>query len=279
MKILDALKVLPTAGEVGVEIEIEADNLPPKEMTRVFWTVAADASLRGESCEYVLRKPLLVKQLPEAFDEITVAMKTSGTKVRPTYRAGVHVHVNVQDLTPKQLVTYLTAYFMLEEVFLAYCDKSRVGNHFCLRLSDASYLMDVLAEVVEKSDLSPLKSEDLRYASLNLTSLFKYGSVEFRALESTTDFAKITAWAGALQNLKTFSQTVTSPTDLMGSASEMGFAEFAKQAFGPYYQSFKPFATEAAITTGVRNIQYAVFARSWDKINLNIFDRNTSLFS
>lgn len=266
-------------GQMGVEIEIEADNLPGSDMIGDYWRLERDASLRGESGEYVLRSPLSEKDLDTALNELTSAFTKAKTKVRPTYRAGVHVHINVQDLTPKQLVTFISSYFMLEEVLLSFCDKTRAGNHFCLRMSDASYTLDMITDMILNNTLSTLDTEDLRYASLNITSLFKYGSVEFRALESTTDFEKIKVWAGVLNHLKEFAKTLNNPTDLLGQASERGFETFARDILGPYYKTFGQYAREDKIRVGVRNIQYAIYSRDWNQVDLNIFSKNKNLFS
>ena len=278
MNIIDLIPCKKQSGAVGIEIELEADNMPTGDEVASFWRLEADNSLRGESGEFVLRRPIPLRQLDEAFAELTSAMNQRGTEVRPTYRAGVHVHVNVQDLTPRQLVTFISLYFMLEEVFLSFCDKSRSGNHFCLRMSDASYLLDMITESVIQGDFHALDTEDLRYASLNITSLFKYGSVEFRALESTGDFEKIKVWASALYQLKLFAKTLSSPVDILGEASETGFTTFAQKVLGPYHDAFRPWITDQNITKGIRGIQYAVYARDWTMKDLNIFSKNTSFF-
>lgn len=266
-------------GDVGVEIEMEADNIPPQDYVSSHWRVEHDPSLRGESAEFVLKKPLSLTSLDKAFEELTKAMNTCKTSIRPTYRAGVHVHVNVQDLTPRQLVTFISAYLMLEEVLITFCDKTRAGNHFCLRMSDASFSLDMFTQMVMGSNLNLLNTEDLRYASINVTSLFKYGSVEFRALESTTDFKRIKTWAAILHHLKEFAKSVDNPTDLLGKASEQGFVPFATELLKPFLSSFKGAITEERIRTGVRNIQYAIYSRRWDEVDLNIFNKNTSLFA
>ena len=277
--IKDVLKIPSVKGEIGVEIEVEADGLPHRDSVSAYWKVEADSSLRGESCEFVLKKPLDLPEVRVALENIENAYKSYGTSVRDTYRAGVHIHINVQDLTPRQLVNYVTLYYMLEEVLLSYCEKNRVGNHFCLRMVDASYLLEMLTRAIKEADLSILNTEDLRYASMNLTSLFKYGSVEFRALESTKNFNKIEVWAGVLKSLKDYAKTVKAPTDLLGQASEQGFEKWAKGVLKPYLTHFLPYIKDSSICEGVRNIQYAIYSHDWNEENFNIFARNSSLFN
>lgn len=266
-----------TQGDIGIEIELEADNLPPSEAVGPIWRKEADASLRGESGEFVLDRPLPYAGLDKAFRKLDKAFRDHGTRVRPTYRAGIHVHINVQDLTPVQLVTFISSYFMLEEVLLRFCDSSRLGNHFCLRMSDASFSLDAIVDFIMREDIALLNNEDLRYASLNLTSLFRYGSIEFRALESTLDYDKIKVWAGVLYRLKEFAQFIASPVDLLGQVSLNGFAESVPIILGDFYPHFRPYATEDNVKTGVRQIQYAVYARDWSSQSLNIF-KKTKLF-
>lgn len=269
----DLVDVDTKVGDIGIEIEIEANNLPEGSAVNKYWRREVDNSLRGESAEYVFRNPLKVNNLEKAFGELEDAFKKHNTTTRSTYRAGVHVHVNVQELTARQLITFIASYLLLEEVFLSFCEKSRSGNHFCLRASDAGYILDRLTAAISEQKLQALQTDDIRYASINFTSLFRYGSVEFRALESTTDFKRIELWASALNQLKVFATTVASPTDLMYQASSKGFTVFTQDILGPYYNDFAHLVTEERIKTGVRNIQYSLFSCKWDSVNLNIFSK------
>lgn len=278
MNILSILGLPEQKGDVGVEIEVEADNIPSQDYICNYWRKERDPSLRGESAEFVLKKPLALKDLSKAFRELQYGMDTSGMRVRPTYRAGIHVHVNVQQLTPTQLVTFITAYFMVEEVLLRFCDKTRLGNHFCLRMSDASYSLDSLVDFITSENIQTLNTDDLRYSSLNVTSLFRYGSLEFRALESTMDFERIQIWAGVLTHLRDYATSLRNPTELLGQASALGFEEFAPIILGKWYPHFRQWATEENLKKGVRNIQYAIYSKDWDTKNLNIF-RKQNLFS
>jgi hypothetical protein len=271
MKIIDIISCKSQAGDVGIEIELEANNIPQSSSVEPIWRREVDASLRGESGEFVLNKPIALNKLDEAFAILTTAFQANGLKARPTYRAGIHVHVNVQQLTPLQLVNFMCLYFLLEEVLVRFCDKTRHGNHFCLRMTDASSSLDSIVDFIIQENIHLLKTEDLRYASLNITSLFKYGSVEFRALESTLDFERIKIWASVLTHLRDYATTIRNPVDLLGEASVLGFEEFVPIILGKYYPHFKKFATEANIRQGVRNIQYAVHARDWSQVNHNIF--------
>lgn len=270
--------VTPQTGQIGIELEIEADNLPDQHLLGGWWRKERDGSLRGESAEYVLNTPVMPQQIHTALSALELAFKANDTKIRPTYRAGVHVHINVQDLTPTQLLTFIASYIILEDVFIGFCHASRRGNHFCLGTADAGYVLDKLAEAVTNKDFSIFQTDALRYASINLTSLSRYGSVEFRSLESTADWSRIQVWVLALYQLKVFALTVKHPTDVLGEASCKGFINFAKTMLDASYVHFEKFVTEKSIQSGIRKIQYALFSYPWGKPNLDIFRMEKNIF-
>jgi hypothetical protein len=276
MKVLDVIYLPKQIGQIGVEIEVEGYSLPQEKSVSKFWRKDVDGSLKGESAEYVLKKPVSLAELDKAFEELNKGFQDYESKVENSFRAGVHVHINVQDLSTIEVMNLIFTYLFLEEVLLSYCAKSRQGNHFCLRLSDAGYLCEKLTEAVMTENLFCLDTEDLRYASINVTSLFKYGSIEFRSLESTTDFSRIKDWAKVLYNLKLFAKTVKNPSHLLSEMSVTGFTDFARQAMGDCFSIMERCVSEEKIKKGVRNIQFAVYARDWDKKNLNVFQSKGS---
>lgn len=277
------LGVTETSGEIGVEIEVEGSRLPNSDMVGKLWRCEADPSLRGESCEYVLRKPLDRPEIALALDALSKAYDRNRTSVTNGYRAGIHIHVNVQDLTPRQLINFITLYFMFEECLIRFCEQSRLGNHFCLRVSDASHIVTLLTTAITTGNLRILNTDEIRYSSLNLTALFKYGSVEFRALESTNDWGKILTWIDLLLSLKKHAKTVENPTDLLGNCSAEGPEKFAKTVFGKFYPILKNHLVgldvEELIYEGVRNIQFPIFSRDWNLKNLNIFRLQEDIFA
>src|SRR3990172_9397067 len=107
-----------TAGDVGVEIEVEGRNLP---YTEKYWKREADGSLRGpENAEYVLRKPATLTQLKMALKSLAIDYRASEAKVDESVRAGVHVHVNVQHMNMVEVYNFITLYLILEELLTKY---------------------------------------------------------------------------------------------------------------------------------------------------------------
>jgi len=186
--LVDVLKLSPETGEIGLEIEVEGANLPSGEDVKAFWKQEVDPSLRGESCEYVLKKPVSRDYVGIALACLKDAYKKKKSVISKGHRAGIHVHVNVQDLSPKQLVSFATLYFMFEECLIRFCADSRLGNHFCLRVSDANYIVDLLTQAVSTGNLRHLHTDDIRYSGLNFTSLFK---CSFIVCEFDTDAIRV----------------------------------------------------------------------------------------
>lgn len=268
-------------GEIGIEIEVEGKDLPNHDDMPVkkVWRVEVDPSLRGESREYVLDKPVNREDVMSSLEVLKQAYKNCKSKIFDTYRAGIHIHVNVQDMTPKHLMNFIFLYLMYEEALVDFCDKTRRGNHFCLRCTDATYLADKIAQAVSSGDLKVLNDEDIRYASINLMSLFKFGSVEFRALETTSDWKKVENWTKLLLCLKDAASTFNDPTEIIGQFSSNGFDGFSRTIFKEMFPIMQKLITEQNLYNGIRNIQFAAYSRNWSSVNLNIFKSTEDVFS
>jgi len=175
-------------GEVGIEIELEGkkvlqDNVPP------YWVFHVDGSLRGESAEYVLSKPIARDRVPEALDTLFKTLKAHGTRIRDdSPNTSVHVHLNVQEWTLKKVYNLITTWYIFEKMLVQWCGEEREGNLFCLRGADAEVLLQRLASAVRYSKFQYIVDADgLRYSALNPTSMGKFGSIEIRSLAGVYD--------------------------------------------------------------------------------------------
>lgn len=266
----DAFKVVPVEGDLGIEIEVEGVGLP---RGTAHWRREADGSLRGEdNGEYVLSSPCLFKDLDKRFEELQKAFDKVGAIIHDTYRAGVHVHVNVQDLTTTQLFNMITLFLVMEEPLVGFCAPSRRGNHFCLRSKDAGYLTEVIWDACLQNDLRQLNTEDIRYSAMNLSSLFKYGSIEFRSLESTKDFQHIKKWATILYQLREASKKFNNPVDIMAQVSMGGYERFVQMVMEDHSPIiYQQAGWEGMVKRGIRQAQDIAFSRKWGKLSLDIF--------
>jgi hypothetical protein len=255
-------KKFKTSGDVGIEIEVEGRRLPHLDK---YWKNEQDGSLRGEeSREYVLEKPMTLKEARMALSYLDAQYKAHDTVVDDSVRAGVHVHVNVQDLNIIQLYNFMTTYLVLEEVLVKWCGPHREGNLFCLRAGDADYLLTQLQEVAESKDFRVLHSDQLRYASMNVKALGTYGSLEFRAMRGTRDLDLIYKWAEVLVGLREFSKGFESPEKVIEGFSEGQAKGFLEAALGEHAEEFACKGYAQLLCDGMRRAQDVAYCVDWE---------------
>ena len=226
----------PPTGDIGLEIEVEGRRLPVLQYAptgrrpdsgepSTYWTTTRDGSLRGrEAWEYIFVEPLSMEQVNVALEEMRSYFKSYDARVDNTMRAGVHVHINVNNMTPRQIFTFATAYYLLEEILTANCGFGRQGNHHALRLKDAYNIVSYLCNALSVGSLRELNTNDIRYAALNWNSLFNHGSIEFRQKGTNEcSFEDIYEWVNVLWLIKENSiANFSTPADLVAAFSGQG---------------------------------------------------------
>lgn len=224
-------------GDIGVEIEVEGINLPNMKS---YWRNERDGSLAGaENREYVLAKPMTLDGVKKALRYMEGQFERYQTTIDDAVRAGVHIHINCQQLTLTELYNFITCFLLLENLLVKWCGKTREGNLFCLRGKDASYLISRLISAIKdkRRILGLLHSDQLRYAALNVKALGDYGSLEFRSMRSTRDLGKIEQWATILLNLRESAKKFANPQEIIQKFSMEGPATFAKGLLGDFWES------------------------------------------
>lgn len=224
-------------GDLGIEIECEGAHLRvADEDNSKYWKTVNDGSLRGvypDSCaEFVLRRPIKAKDAKAAIQEL-IAIQTDA-KLAFSFRTSVHVHVNIQELTEVQLLNLVYTYLLLEEPLLNYCGKERKGNRFCLRLSDAEGSLEYITAWIAKSfdSLRLMAEGTIRYSSINLAAVRKYGSVEFRGMRGTIDIGTLTNWCTALLRIRAFAMASKDPSFVYETFCNMGAIGFLNHVLG-----------------------------------------------
>ncbi|WEU69445.1 putative amidoligase [Pseudomonas phage vB_PaeM_Ty] len=253
-------------GDVGIEIEVEGKNLP-KHFEK-YWRVEADGSLRGEdNAEYVLEKPLTIKQAKLALSHLNMQYKKHQAVVDDTVRAGVHIHINVQQLNIVELYNYMTLYLILEELLVKFCGPYREGNLFCLRACDAEWLLFRLSEAARSRQFRRVLTDDnLRYGSMNVKALGTYGSLEFRAMRGTRDLNLIHKWATILLDLREAAKKFTDPKDIINGYSEGDADAFLVKCLGEHVEIFKGFDNiPKMLNDGMRRAQDIAFCCDWQQ--------------
>lgn len=253
------------AGDIGVEIEVEGTNIP---ITEKYWSNEEDGSLKGESREFVLRKPSTLREVKTALEYLNALYNSNDTKVDDSVRAGVHIHINCQKLTMTQLYNFMVIYLILENILVKWCGNYRQGNLFCLRACDAEYLLEEISAAAndkKKMYVQRFKTDNLRYASMNVKALGDYGSLEFRAMRGTRDLDLIYKWAETLLGLREFACSFDNPQAIIEMFSMTGPSGFAREALGANAAMFNCPNHDKLVWDGMRNAQDIAYCTDWQK--------------
>lgn len=224
------------AGEVGIEIEVEGQNLPLAIGS--YWTVTRDGSLRGESAEYVLTKPIKRDNVKPYLTYLAKQMKDTGAVLKMSTRTSVHVHVNMNNRSLVQCYTFMTLYLIFEDLLTEYAGPARRGNVFCLRASDAEAFVTELCNYARKQLWNP-DPDMFRYTALNVCAIQKFNSIEFRALRGTMEVDVIQTWVNILLALKDAAAEFDNPQEIIQGFSMGGAEGFINRVLPEHAHIFK----------------------------------------
>lgn len=258
--ICELLDLKTCKGDVGIEVEMEGLTPFPYDISK-WWRAEADGSLRGHSVEYVMKRPAPINGVGPALELLKAEITAGGGSPIYSERAGVHVHLNVQKLTVKQVFATALTYYCMERSLVRFCGDNREGNHFCLRVQDAEYVLRLLENAITRDSLSYLDNEDIRYASLNFCSLFKYGSLEFRSLETQPDFAKIEDWAKIVVAIRDYAMKVDNLYEIPVEISSLGPTGWVRSVLGDdLFNVINYDELDVHVLSCMRNVQHLLYA-------------------
>jgi hypothetical protein len=188
----------PVQDAFGVEIELEGIGIVTgRPDIMEYWVGHHDGSLRvfkenAQAIEYTFRTPLNYKLTCSGIKILFDYLNTNpGTQVFESYRTSIHVHVNCLSETFRTIVNYMTLCIIFDELLVSQNGSMREGNNFCLRSRDAEgQIAELIKSISGFGNLGGLHPNH-RYSSTNFSSLLKFGTVEFRSLECTTDTKRL----------------------------------------------------------------------------------------
>lgn len=228
---------LATKGDVGIELEAEGTlgNMP----TNPWWKVEPDGSLRNGGMEYILKKPIPiqdVKTAMEFFEEFSKEFKFAESP-----RTSCHVHVNVQPFTFKEVYTVIGAYWLFEDILVEYCGASRVSNLFCLRATDSSEIVHNVVKSIKQTlkysghmFVMDFTNDFHKYAALNLASLQRFGSIEFRSMRGIYTKKEVNQWTRMLHTFVQNARKIGSPVRMFQLFKDASLKELVDVMFGEY---------------------------------------------
>ena len=123
------------------------------------------------------------------------------------FRCGLHVHLSWDDMTTTHVKNIVRRYAAHETQIDGWMPRSRKANNsrWCSSIVSSDYPLRKIAN--HQGTLDRMVSLAGRYYKVNLQSLGRYGTVEFRQHSGTTDYSKISAWVKFLMGFCEASKT------------------------------------------------------------------------
>lgn len=249
----------------GLELELEGRNVALHDIAVKGWCRQQDGSLRGESIEYTTRGSKLVKEVKKSVVDLFDKFKENGVKFNDSIRTSTHVHLNFSDKTVKQMINFFTLFTLLEEVLQYHSGEDRRGNLFCVTTREAEGIIGVLSSAVRQGTLKSFGADRYKYAACNLSTLFKFGTVEVRTMRGAVSAEQVNTWVDILNDMYEYAlNTMKSPMSLITTLSHKGAAALMHEIFSPdsfqaLMKTFPPVHTlHYSLMEGARIIQ--VFA-------------------
>jgi hypothetical protein len=223
---------------IGVEIEVEGVS---SSSTRPFnnhelWTHCSDGSLRNSGREFKFGRPLAGTSVVDA---VNFFYANWGISWEATARCGLHVHIDVRDLTDKGFAMMQLYSLAVDEwLFNEYESSWRCGAPFC-RLSSGN--LNVLRAVNNnihgawnQTELDTrrmawgvdARDNSLKYHSVNF-SFNNFGTVEFRHFQVQDTAEKLLAIINTLIKVKKLAkQAANSIPDVQSALVTSSHAAF-----------------------------------------------------
>lgn len=189
-------------GDLGIEVETEYPIMV-KLPELLNWEVHRDGSLRNQGLEFTSKAPVKIGALKRGHLGTLCDFLKKTPPIQDCPRTSVHVHVNVLNLSPVQIWTAATAYWLLEDILFEYCGNNRKGSMYCLRMNDAAALLSFIDDDMQE-DVPFISFQDqdmIRYSGLNLIAIRKFGSIEFRGMRGEYDYNTLDLWTDACYDI------------------------------------------------------------------------------
>lgn len=190
---------------VGIELEVE--EVDQRAVLKALheapmWNVTGDGSLRN-GLELV-SLPVSGVNLVSAIKELQYILDNSGTPAL-TKRCSLHVHIDMRDMSVRQLFSLLVVYTIFENELFNYVGEERKDNPYCVPLSHADNLLELLEKFRgTDAQIARLISQWPKYSAVNLKTLGRLGTLEFRHHPGTLSVSKIFEWVNILLCLKQY---------------------------------------------------------------------------
>lgn len=189
-------EVAAALNAAGIRTYVEGYN----HIAKSHWKVVSDASLSGPNA-FELVSPILegVDGLCQV-NTVGKVLTALGAKVNKS--CGLHVHVDARDITAEQMKRVCKMWMKYESCFDAVVPESRRDNMYCRGIRSKFQSLEQAFDAIDgarniaglRAVMNGTDSFRARYHKLNLESLVRHGTVEFRQHSGTVDADKMLNW-------------------------------------------------------------------------------------
>lgn len=224
---------LPAGGErppivndllTGIEIEAEDCSLTYESrshLSRSGWRADTDGSLRDDGLEFVLASPLHGDNLSAAIDAFFNAQDL-GMEWSVSPRAGTHIHLNMTDRPLSHLQAMTALVYCIDPLIFRFAGEDRRWCSYCNSLNTVpSFRIRQLLGITDSHSTEwynfwPANSGD-RYYGFNLTSIGKYGTIEFRYFPTPVTKAQLWSWIDLCHAIYEYSKKFSEENEPVGA--------------------------------------------------------------
>ena len=252
----------------GLELELEGKGVRLQDVAVRGWLRHNDNSLRGEAIEYITAGAKPLEGCEISVKELFKKFKENGVKFKDSIRTSTHVHLNFSDKTAKQAINFYSLFTLLEEVLQYYSGEDRRGNLFCISSREAEGVVGSLAKDISGGSFRTFAGDRYKYAACNLSTLYKFGTIEVRTMRGANTAEQVNDWLHILSDMYDYAvDRMISPAGLVVRLSELGAEGLMREIFtGKSYKellsTFPAHTLHHSLMEGARLIQ--VFAYEFD---------------
>ena len=263
-------------GQYGVEIETESiDSYRIPDMK--FWNSDRDNSLRNFGIEYILKAPMVYKEIPLALNEFkTFAGKVSF--IPDSHSTSVHVHINFLNETFLTMANFFTTWSLIENLMIKFSGPDRLSNLFCLPIKDAEGVLDTLKNILQKVQTKDYKrisinNDAVKYGAINPGPFLNLGSIEVRCFRGEMNTDLQFQWISLLESIIQYCRTKDlTPKVICDTYKDQGF-RILDTIFGSLAPVIKQRMAPSELTDYLNtNIKYAARLASvstrWEKFGI-----------
>lgn len=158
-------------------IELELEGWTPADVVPRNLLLEGDGSLRNGGVEIKFKKPLRGRAVESVVKRLDAFLKASAYTT--SERCSTHIHMDVTDMPPQQVVNLLLLSAVLEPLMFKLFGSTRTSNVFCMSTDMGGSNYSVLVKAVQDPEMI-MRSSHSKYSAVGLFRLQDLGTVEYR---------------------------------------------------------------------------------------------------